>query len=290
MFNSFSPFSFIRQFTQSPNGMLWEGEPTPAGGDTSAPAPAAATPAAPTPSAQATPSATPQPSATGGAPGEGWVPSYRVRETREAAQREAQQTYAGQIEAARREAEQYRSQLHALVGVQPPKDPQQSAVRDQFGQLYPGLSKIEERAQQIMELLDRAGDMESQNSHYWQSYGRQTMDSLFKHAQETIGSPLTDDAKRVLHSSFVGFVQSSPELTSRYANDPSIVEDFWKAFSSNFIDPSRRAAGAQVAGRAVAALPQDTPGGAPRATLAPQPANLDERASNAWAQYQSLTK
>lgn len=278
-------FRFLRQLTQSPNGMLWEGDAAPAGGDTSAPAPAAATPAAPAaPVAAATPQATPQVPATG-AP-EGYVPSYRLRETREAAAREAQQTYAAQIEAARRETEQYRNQLHALVGVQPPANPEEAAVRGQFGQLYPGLSKIEERAQQIMELLDRAGDLESQTSHYWKTYGQQTMDRLFNSAQATIGSPLSDDAKRVLHSSFVGFVQSSPELTERYANDPTIVEDFWKAFSSNFIDPSRRAATATVAGRAVTALPQDTPGGAPVVSQGPKPANLDERAANAWALYQ----
>jgi hypothetical protein len=141
-----------------------------------------------------------------------------------------------------------------------------------------------------MGLIERAGDLESQNSHYWQSYGRQTMDNLFKHAAETVGSPLTDDAKRVLHSSFVGFVQSSPELTARYANDPTIVEDFWKAFSSSFIDPSRRAATAPAIGRAQAATPQDTPGGAPRATPVPQPANLDERAASAWALYQQNAK
>ena len=141
-----------------------------------------------------------------------------------------------------------------------------------------------------MEMLDRAGDFDSQNQHYWQTYGRQTMDSLFKHAQETIGAPLSDEARRVLHSSFVGFVQSSPELTSRYASDPTIVDDFWKAFSSSFIDPSRRSATATVAGRAVAALPQDTPGGAPRATPGPVPANLDERAASAWALYNHNAK
>lgn len=284
-----SPFRFLNQITQSPNGMLWDEGDAPAGATPSASAPVAATPATPAaPVAAATPTATPQAPATG-VP-DGYVPSYRLRETREAAAREAQQTYASQIEAARREAEQYRNQLHALVGVQPPQNPEVEQVRNQFGQLYPGLSQMEQRAQQIMELLDRAGDLESQTSHYWQTYGRQTMDSLFSKAQETIGVPLSDDAKRVLHSSFVGFVQSSPELTNRYSNDPTIVDDFWKAFSSNFIDPSRRAATATVVGRAAASLPQDTPGGAPRATPAPAPANLDERAANAWALYQHNQK
>lgn len=263
---------------------------TPAEATPSAPAPAAATPAAPAaPSAPATPSATPQTPATGAAPGEGWVPSYRLREAREAAERAAQTQFGQKEQQYQQELQRIQQQLHALVGVQPPADPQVAAVRDQFGQLYPGLAKLEERANDLMGLIERAGDLESQNSHYWQSYGKQTMDSLFKHAAETVGAPLTDDAKRVLHSSFVGFVQSSPELTARYANDPSIVEDFWKVFSSSFIDPSRRAATAPALSRAQIATPQDTPGGAPRATPAPQPANLDERAASAWALYQQNT-
>jgi len=258
--------------------------------------PAAATPAAPaespiqTQNAQPATSANPQAPATGavgGPPQEGWVPSYRIRETREAAIREAQGAAQAEIQRARQEAEQYKRYVQSLVGVTPPANPEMDAVRNQFAQLYPGLAKMEERSAQLEALLERAGDLESQTSHYWQSYGRQAMDRLFSHAAESLGAPLTDEGKRALHASFTGFVQSSPELTERYANDPTLVEDFWKAFSSSFIDPVRRTATATVAGRAVQGMgiPQDTPSGAPRATPAPQPANLDERAANAWVQY-----
>lgn len=262
-----------------------------AGATPSAPqTPAAATPAAPAaPIAAATPQATPQAPASG-APGENWVPSYRVRETREAAIREANTAFAAREAELRAESDRYKSQLHSLVGVTPQADPQTSAVRDQFGQLYPGLSKLEERAAQVMEMLERSGDMESQNTHYWQTYGRQQMDSLFSKASESLGAPLTDEGKRSLHASYVGFVQSSPELTARYASDPTLVNEFWNAFTSSFIDPARRAASATVVGRAAASLPQDTPSGAPRVTPGPQPANLDERAAQAWAQYQQNAK
>ena len=266
--------------------------------------PASATPDAPAPAAtpqdfnspQPATQAAPQAPATGAVPGappqEGWVPSYRLREARESATRQAQTEFAQREAQLRAESDQYRQKLHALVGVTPPPDPKIDSVRQQFGQLYPGLSKIEERAEQIMSMLERAGDLESQSSHYWQTYGRQSMDRLFAHASESSGGPLTDEAKRVLHASFTGFVQSSPELTERYANDPTLVEDFWKVFSSSFVDPARRAVTATVAGRAAlgATIPQDTPGGVPRATPAPQHANLDERAANAWTQYQSTKR
>lgn len=253
---------------------------------------AQATPVAATPATfaqPAIPATTPAPAT--GVPGEdrsGWVPPYRIRETREAAAREAQAQFAQREAQYEAQLKQVQSQLHALVGVQPPQNPEVDQVRQQFAQLYPGLAKMEERSAQLEELLSRSGDLETQTSHYWQTYGRQTMDRLFEHAATSLGSPLTEEGKRALHSSFVGFVQSSPEMQNRYASDPSMVEDFWKAFSSSFIDPVRRSASATVSGRAAVNLPQDTPSGAPRAIPGPQPKDLDERAGAAWAQYQQL--
>jgi hypothetical protein len=199
--------------------------------------------------------------------------------------RQAQQEYATREAAIRQEAERYRQQVMALTGVTPPPNPEVDAVRQQFGQLFPGLSKLETLADQIAALTSRSGDLEAQSQHYWQQYGNQTMSRLFERAAESLGSPLTEDAQRLLHSAFVGFVQSSPENSARYASDPSIVEDFWKAYTSSFIDPVRRVASAAVAGRAGATpLPQDTPGGAPRGTPVPKLTSLDERAAAGWAQ------
>ena len=260
--------------------------PAPAVGDTPAP-PQPATPAA-SASPVATPQATPAP-ATSGVP-EGYVPSYRIRETREAAVRESQSQWAAKEAQYQAQLQQIQSQLHALVGVNPQnKNPEVDAIRQQFGQLYPGLSKLEERAAQLQQMMEKAGDLEAQNQHYWETYGRQTMDRLFTTAQESLGGPLTEEGKRQLHASFVGFVQSSPEMQARYANDPTLVQDFWKQFTSSFIDPVRRSAQATVAGRAPGALPQDTPAGIPRQP-GPQPRDLDERMSTGWALYNQNAK
>lgn len=252
-------------------------------------APAPATQGTPAPAAVATPTAAPQAPATG-AP-EGYVPSYRLRETREQIERQYQQQWS------QREAElnarytEMERKLQALAGVTPPANPEVETIKQQFGGIYPGLSKMEEKAEKLMELLDRAGDLESQTNHYWMEYGRQRMDQLFKHAGDALGIPLTDEGKRVLHAAFTGFVQSSPELGQRYATDPTLVDEFWNAFSSSLIGPARREAATAVVARAGSpALPQDTPGGAPRATPAPQHGNLDERAAAGWAQYQHTAK
>jgi len=247
----------------------------------------ASTPA--TPGATASPAATPQATQISATTDDrtNWVPPHRLRETREAAIREANTQFAAREAEIRAESQRYRDQVLALTGVTPPQNPEVQAVKDQFGSLYPGLSKLEAQAARLEALLEREGDLSAQTDHYWTSYGRQTMDRVFDLAEKSLGSPLSDEGKRQLHASFIGFVQSSPELSARYANDPTIINDFWTTFSNSFIEPARRVASATVAGRAaaVAGLPQDTPSGAVSTSKAPAFKSLDERANAAWAQY-----
>ena len=260
----------------------------PAVGDTTAPASPVATPqVTPVAATPATPAAAPT-----AAPEDrsNWVPPHRLRETREAAVREAQRTFAEQQAQASAHVQQLERQLQALVGVTPKQQTEADGIRNQFGQIFPGLAALEQRAQDLMQLVERAGEFDSQNTHYWDSHGRQTMNRLYSVASESMGVQLTDDAKRNLHASFVGYVQSSPEAYERYLNDPGLVEDFWKAFTSSFIDPVRRTATATVAGRAPVALPRDLPGGVPSPAPAPKPANMDERVSQMWSGYNAIKK
>lgn len=220
--------------------------------------------------------------------GEAMVPSYRLREVREAVLRDAQTKWTQREAAYAAQLAQVQNQLHALVGVTPQEDPNVAAIRQQFGQLYPGLSRLEERVEDLLGVVDRSADQETQQRHYWQSYGRQSMDRLYSLAEKTLGGNLSDDGRRALHSSFLGYVSSSPDLTERYTSDPTLVDEFWRGFSSSLIDPVRRTATASVQQTAYPrSLPQDTPSGAPRTTPVPQPANVDERLANAWAAYQA---
>lgn len=272
-------------------GYLFDGEGADPGTSTGAVPDTAATPAPATSGASASPAigANPQATATSGVP-EGFVPSYRIRETREAAIRQANESFAAREAEYRSQLERVQSQIRALTGVTPPPNPEVESVRQQFAQLFPNLAALEEKGVDILSLLDKSGDIEQQNAHYWQNYGRQTMDRLFKHAEDALGAPLTEQGRRQLHSSFVGFVQSSPELTERYAQDPTIVEDFWRDFTSSFIDPVRRTSvGATAARVAGTPTPQDKAGAsAPPVTAGPQPKDLDERSQLAWARYQQL--
>jgi hypothetical protein len=178
-------------------------------------------------------------------------------------------------------------QLHSLVGVTPPANPQEDTIRQQFNSLYQdSLGKLTDPnvVAKLLALTEKAQDLEAQNQHYWTSHGRRTLDSLFTKFSEGLGTPLTDAGKQQLHSYFVGWIQADPERQERYQSDPSIVDDFYKAFSSNLIDPVRRSATAQVVDRVPQGIPQDSPS-APRTSAPAQPASLDERMNMAWAQY-----
>jgi hypothetical protein len=251
-------------------------------------APSTPDPAIPDPSAapSATPSGTPQPTRQS----EGMVPSYRIRETREAALREAQTQWGAREQEYKSQLEAVQRQLHALVGVTPQGDPEVTAIRQQFEKLFPGLARLEQRAQDLEGLVDRTGDLTQQTQHYWASYGRQQLDRLFAVAEQSLGSPLTEEGKRALHTSFMGLVQSSPEMTERYATDPGLINEFWQQFASAFIDPVRRTAAATVETRTQHALPQDTPAGMPQATPAPKLGSLDDRVANAWASYTTTAR
>ena len=262
----------------------------PAASAPAAPAAPSATPQAPAYAAPAIPQAAPASPASGAPPVEpSWLKG-RLEETRQAALRHAATQQAQMQQQYEARLQQIQSQLHALVGVTPPADPQAQSVRDQFAQLYPGLSRIEDRAEQLLGVLERAGDLESQTNHYWQSYGRQTMNRLFEKASESLGGPLSDDAKRQLHQAFTGYVSSSPETTARYTNDPTLVDEFWTSFTSSFVNPARRIAAAAPELRAQTPLPSNSPSGSPALSQAPQPANLDQRAAQGWAAYQHATQ
>ena len=256
---------------------------------------AAPIPAAPAPAAipqgtspvAATPATPPAPAI--GAPEDrsNWVPPHRIRETTqkyEAAQRqwaERDAQYQAQIQ-------QHQRQLQALTGVLPPPDPEVSEIRQRFGQVFPGLSRMEERAEQLEQYMEKVADLEAAVDHIWRNHSQQSMNRVYDHAEKTLGSPLNDEGKQALRAAFAGYVQSNPEYQQRYVDDPTIVDQFWKTLSSTLVDPARRASAISTAARVPGALPQDSPAGLPPTSgPAPQPQGLDARAKLAYQMFQA---
>lgn len=244
-----------------------------------------------TPAPAATQQENTQPQATQGGPHgtQGMVPSYRLREYAERIR--ALEAELNEHKPYRTKAEQYESQIRALVGVQKPseEDSQADVVRQQFFKVFPWAKTYEDSHEKFQKLLDLSEQLEQQNNHYWRSYGQTSVDRLYEQANQVYGDQLTETGKSLLYYTLNGLVQNNPEAAARYENDPKFVQEFWKAFSSNLIDPVKRTATAATAQRAPKGLPQDTPAGVP-VTQGPKPSNLDERVAQAWSVFDNRNK
>lgn len=253
---------------------------------TATPAPQA--PVTPPAQPQATPAVS-QPTATVAQPSEdrsNWVPPHRLREQRSQFERELANERAQYTQ----RMEELNKKLQILAGVTPPENPQIDQVKNQFKEVFPDLDYIGSNAQQIRELLELKDALKASMEHQWAFYNRNAMDRLYKAAEGTYGQSLSDEAKRQLGSSFVGYLQSNPDAYERYQQDPSIVEDYWKAFSERFIDPVRRNSTVQTLNRIPQGLPQDNPSGNLAVTQPVKPANQDERLARALEVYKATSK
>ena len=226
------------------------------------------------------------------------VPSYRLRETREAAVREAQaqwaqaqQEYEQRHTSLQAQLEQTQRQLQALAGVSPNPNADTDAVRQQLYQIVPWLAKLEARADDLLGLADAAPDLTYQQKWAWHQYGRQTFDRLSTLAEKHLGQPLSQDGKQALQAAFIGHVSASPAMVERYAKDPTVIDEFWQMLSGGLIDPARRTAAATVqTATSLRAMPQDRPASAPAPQAAPKPKNMDERLAQAWSTYEAGKK
>jgi hypothetical protein len=255
--------------------------------------PAVATQTAPSAPAQTvsqpTTQVAPQTPATPATPSEdrsNWVPPYRLREQ---TQRFEQSLNA---ERARWEAEKaaYEAKVRALVGVTPPENPQIDEVKSQFKTVFPDLDYIGSQKAQIEELIALKDELRASMNAQWESHNRTATNILYSEAEATYGQPLSDDAKRTLGASFIGYLQSNPEAYQRYQYDPSVAKDFWKDFSGRFVDPVRRQQAVATAGRIPSGLPQDSPSGAIHPSQAPQPQTQDERLRAALEVYKTKSR
>lgn len=254
-------------------------DPTPVPATQGTPAPQVATPPAP------------QPVATTGEPGEAMVPSWRLREVSEQTRALKAQFEAQQQEFAARE-EAWNSKVRALMGVDAPPDPKVDQIRQGFAQVFPGLSKLsdEQVINKLLQLVERSGDLESAVDWQYEQYAQQKMTQLFSMAEKDLGGALSAEAKQQLHAGLIGYIQSSPQAYEAYVRDPNFITNYWKAFTSGFIDPVRRVGQATAQERAGVPIPSNPQGGAPSLAPAAKPANIDERIAGGWAAYNSTKR
>lgn len=248
---------------------------------TQAPATSGAPQAAP-----ATSTANSQAPATG-APQEGMVPSYRLREIRA----QLEQAYNQRLEQERnswtQERENLDKRIRALAGVDPNPPSRAEAIRNEFFQLFPEYQELSQFAPEIKTLKEEIAAFKAQNQHYWQSYSGNQLDRLYKLASESYDGQLTDAQKAALTRTFIGYVNSDPEMRQRFESDPAIVDEYWKDIASNFVEPARRNAVVSGTARIAQNLPKDDPSGGLVTSTPAKPKDKDERMALAWQAFEA---
>lgn len=267
---------------------------TPAAAGTPAAGASAGTPAAGTPSAQGSPAGTPAQAAAGTATStqytyaedrSRWIPPHRLSE---------ETTKRQQIEQQLADAQR---RIAALAGVQPP-DPnadKMQQVKDAFFQMFPQFKHLasltDEQIQQLIQTPQHVARVSEAESREWTRLGRTSLNTVYEQVADALGADsLTDDQKADLQSGFSNWFQSkvraeldasggetSATLDRYEQQDPTLIAEFVKRFTSGWVDPARRKVTQQAVSRA-RAVP-NSQGRAPVSSLQrPEKFNtLDER-------------
>lgn len=137
------------------------------------------------------------------------------------------------------------SRVAALSGVQPPAapvDPEIQTIRQQFERVFPGLAKLESMADKLAKLegFDPSTVTSAQERAY-EVLGNQTLARVHERASKLFGGELNPLAKQSLEATFGMWVWNNPELHDRYeAQDPRLIDEFFKAYQEGILDPFRR--------------------------------------------------
>ena len=271
--------------------------------ETSAAPEAPAIPTAPeTAAAPATPTAPPAPAPTPQG-GEAMVPSYRLRETRDQALRQAAQWAQAEVQKqVAAQTQTYQKQLQALTGMAPQENDEDKAIREKLSQYYPVLGQLTpeklaqlEKAAQMLEQRGQQWDQtmratQAQNQHYWNDYSSRALTRLHGLAEQQMGQ-LSDQQRNFLDQSFFGYVTSNPQVMNKLAQNIGVVDEFWSGMASGVLSPAQRQQAAAVeAATSAPAGPQDAPSGAVAAGAPAKPTTADDAAKAAWTSYQNFSQ
>jgi hypothetical protein len=159
-------------------------------------------------------------------------------------ERKARQQYEQQVTALTAERDQERRRVQALAGVNPQSadDVEANAVRQRFGQLFPGLAKLtDQQIEKLLSVAERADGLDEATSHHWQTHGRHMLDSLTAEASKVIGGTLTARQSTRLKQAYVQEAENNPEFLARHEQgDPTLITEFIKDWNEDWFEPARR--------------------------------------------------
>lgn len=256
------------------------------GVDSPTPAPtgvAAGSPASPTPSPTPTPGSPAPAGAPSGDPAA--PPAETVPKARFFEVNRQNQELRRRIQAL--------EQQHAPKPAAEPVNPEDDAIRKQLFKLVPSLEKFGSLTpDQVQKLLDSVPFVEQHTQQYWNTVAGGAVRQLTAVFAKTYGAQPSERQVETMRQMLHAHISRDEAAQARYmAQDPTLVDEFWKEYEESFITPIRRTTLAAEEQRAArrANLPA-----APTRTHAfgkgaPPKQNMtqDERGDAAWEAIQA---
>ena len=169
-------------------------------------------------------------------------------------ERRQRQEYERQVASITSERDQERRRVQALAGVNPQSGEEVEAdqIRAKINQLYPVLGKLtDKQVDRLLRLADSGDSLEQVTSHHWTTHGRRMLDSLTEAATKSFGGKLSDRQSNRMKAAYVQEAQDSQVdergqalpgtfLYRHEQGDPTLIEEFIKAWDEDWFEPAKR--------------------------------------------------
>lgn len=171
-------------------------------------------------------------------------------------ERKARQEYQDAVTASKAETEEWRRKAQALSGLAPvdPKTADAATVRAKILELMPELADVGS-------IAEMKAALEEQQVQGYAAHSKSMLTKIHQVVASEYGD-LTDSQKRRINAAYLYENQSNQEFHARHnAGDPTLIEEFAKAWIDDMVEPIRRKTAASEASRF-----RPVPGGRDRST------------------------
>ena len=170
-------------------------------------------------------------------------------------ERQARQALEARIVKAEANYEAERRRVQALAGVNPksPEELDADETRGQLTRLVPWIGKLsDEKVDKLLSLLDNSDSAADFVDKGWLRHGKSMLSSLEKAVATELGGEgkLTDRQSDALTAAYIQAARNPDFLDRHEQGDPTLVEEFAKAWVEDWIAPARRKVTADEVDRA----------------------------------------
>ena len=168
-------------------------------------------------------------------------------------ERKARQQYEQQANTHRTELELERKRVQALSGVTPrnAQETEVEEVRARFAQLFPHLADLTpEDIKELRASREQSGQLQETTNHYWRTHADGMVNQVGAAIAEELGGELSARQLKAIRVAYVQAAQDDPEFLRRHtAGDQTLIKEFAKDFSEDWLKPAQRRAQATELGR-----------------------------------------